>query len=103
MPGPFPSLRKNPAEYGEHPTRTRRVLKMTEKVASPLLTEDDAAAYLLTSSKTLANWRWRGVGPSFVKLGGSVRYRQEALDEYIASRTRGQRRRRPELVGEGGR
>jgi predicted DNA-binding transcriptional regulator AlpA len=77
---------------------------MTEKIASPLLTEDDAAGYLLTSPKTLANWRWRGVGPEYVKLGGSVRYRPEALDAYIASRTRGRpQRRRPELVGEGGR
>jgi hypothetical protein len=34
-----------------------------------------------TTTKTLANWRNRGQGPSYVKIGGAVRY---ALSDVVA-------------------
>lgn len=48
-----------------------------------LLKEVDAALILATSSKTLNDWRCKGKGPRFVKLGRSVRYRESDLNEYI--------------------
>jgi len=50
-----------------------------------LLTEFEAAAYLGVSPKSLRNWRWRGDGPTFVKLGGRklVRYRRSDLSAFV--------------------
>jgi hypothetical protein len=46
-----------------------------------------AAYYLGCSVKTLANMRWRGDGPRFVKLG-RIRYRMSDLKAYIEGRIR---------------
>jgi excisionase family DNA binding protein len=40
------------------------------------LTEKRAARLLSISHRTLQAWRRTGVGPAFVKMGRSVRYRQ---------------------------
>ena len=39
--------------------------------------------------QTLANWRWRGIGPRFLKIGKHVRYRRSDLNEWLAGQTRG--------------
>lgn len=38
------------------------------------------------SPRTLERWRWSGVGPRFIKIGGSVRYRLEDVLAYEAGR-----------------
>lgn len=43
-----------------------------------------AAALLGVSVETLASWRWRGVGPSYIKVGSRVMYRGSAIDAYLA-------------------
>ncbi len=50
-----------------------------------LIREEDAAAYLGLSPKTLSRWRWSGKGPTFHKLGSSVRYKFEELDAFVVS------------------
>ena len=52
----------------------------TEPTASPFLTEEQAAARLGLSPRTLRNWRCSGYGPKALKLGGAVRYHADALD-----------------------
>lgn len=51
------------------------------------LTAKDAAAYLGLSRQTLANWRLRGLGPAYSRLGGSGRprivYLIEDLDAFL--------------------
>ena len=37
------------------------------------------------TAKTLANARWRGDGPGFLKLGGLVRYQVRDLAAYLES------------------
>jgi predicted DNA-binding transcriptional regulator AlpA len=44
-------------------------------VADELLTERDVSDRLHLSMKTLRNWRVRGEGPKFLKIGRLVRYR----------------------------
>lgn len=51
-----------------------------------LLTEADLADRWGIAPKTLANQRWRGDGPPFIKLGRLVRYDPETADEWAASR-----------------
>lgn len=40
------------------------------------------------SHRTLERWRWAGVGPRFLKIGGRVMYRQEDIDLYEANQLR---------------
>jgi len=54
-----------------------------------LLTVAEAAGVLRLSVKTLANWRSRGVGPKFCRLGARVLYTRAALGEYVAANMRG--------------
>jgi excisionase family DNA binding protein len=49
----------------------------------PLLSLAEAAAYLGLAEQTLYQWRFKGVGPVAVKIGGRVKYRQESLDAWI--------------------
>ena len=39
-----------------------------------LMNEHEAAAILGLKPTTLRRWRWAGRGPSFIKIGGAVRY-----------------------------
>lgn len=52
-----------------------------------LLTERQAADLLNLSPRTLAAWRLRGRGPSFLRIGKTcVRYRLRDLDKWVESR-----------------
>ena len=48
-----------------------------------LLTPAQAAEYLQVKESTLADWRYRRIGPAFVRAGG-VRYEASELQRWIA-------------------
>ena len=49
-----------------------------------LLDEREAATILSASVKTLRNWRWRGAGPRFRKIGlRMVRYSRADLQTFV--------------------
>lgn len=48
-----------------------------------LLDENQTAAILNVRVSTLRNWRWRGVGPRFRKLGRMVRYADADVAAFI--------------------
>ena len=49
-----------------------------------LLDEHEAAACLNVAVQTLRNWRWKGEGPRFVKVGARlVRYRRGDLAAFV--------------------
>jgi len=54
-----------------------------EPKTAQILDERAAAAYLGLSVKTLQGRRGQRRGPAWVKLGRSVRYRREDLDQFI--------------------
>lgn len=55
-----------------------------------LLDENEAATSLNLAVQTLRNWRWRGEGPRYVKLGKrTVRYRRGDLEAFITAGTDG--------------
>lgn len=58
-------------------------------VENQLLTPDEAGAQLGLSTGALAQLRYMGGGPCFIKLTAkAVRYRQSDLDAWIAGRAR---------------
>lgn len=55
-----------------------------------LLAENEAAAALAVAVHTLRNWRWKGEGPRFVKVGKrAVRYRRADLAAFVEAGTSG--------------
>ena len=63
-------------------------------VASPLeartvtVSPAEAATRMGLQPSTLANWRWRGGGPRYIKCGGRVRYRLSDLAGWLDEQTR---------------
>jgi hypothetical protein len=53
-----------------------------------LLNETQAADLLNIKVPTLRRWRWAGKGPTFLKIGGAVRYDRADLEGFIASARR---------------
>jgi len=50
---------------------------------SVLLSSRAVADYLGIPTGTLANWRYQGRGPAFVRIGRHVRYRAEDIARWI--------------------
>lgn len=74
------------------PTKTPRPRKpfpvidpasLVDLPATASLNEFQASCYLGMSVHTLRQWRFRGVGPAYAKLGSAVRYQRGALDAYL--------------------
>ena len=61
-----------------------------------LLSPRQAAELLCLSPKTLERIRVSGGGPKFVRIRGSVRYRQEDLESWLASRLVGSTSEEPQ-------
>ncbi|WP_308281982.1 helix-turn-helix transcriptional regulator [Dietzia aurantiaca] len=51
-----------------------------------LLTPQELAGELGMAVTALAQWRYRGQGPRFIKEGRWVRYRRSDVDAWIADR-----------------
>jgi hypothetical protein len=58
-----------------------------------LLTSDEAAQFLSVSAACLKTWRFKKIGPPYVKLVANVRYRLEDLSAYAENKTIGKGRR----------
>lgn len=54
-----------------------------------LMDAAEVSAYLGVPTGTLANWRYQGRGPAFIRIGRHVRYRPEDVRAWLASRTAG--------------
>ncbi|WP_240905898.1 helix-turn-helix transcriptional regulator [Thiorhodococcus mannitoliphagus] len=64
------------------------MMQVTRIPMRRLLTEREAATELSLSIRTLQQWRVRGVGPSFLKLGRAVRYDADTLEAWLADQSR---------------
>jgi predicted DNA-binding transcriptional regulator AlpA len=56
-----------------------------------LLTEEEAAAFLRCSRKTLYRMRCQETGPKWMRIGndGGIRYPEHWLEEYVEAQARG--------------
>jgi hypothetical protein len=58
-----------------------------EDIKPRLITEAETARYIAMSIPFLRIARWRRTGPPFVRIGRSVRYNLDDLNEWLAGRT----------------
>lgn len=56
----------------------KTIISLDEK----LWPADDVAERWGLAPKTLAQWRWLGIGPAYLKIGRSVFYREAELARY---------------------
>jgi hypothetical protein len=56
--------------------------------STSLLNENQTAELLNIKVPTLRRWRWAGKGPTFLKIGGAVRYDRAELEGFIAAARR---------------
>ena len=52
------------------------------------LRPEDLSARWHIATRTLDNWRWRGEGPRYLKIGGRVVYRLEDIEAYETEQLR---------------
>ena len=52
----------------------------------PNLNQKELADRWNLSPRTLEQWRWRGVGPRYLKLGGRVIYRLADIEAFEVTR-----------------
>lgn len=57
----------------------------TEQAGERMLTGAEAADKLGVSTGTLSQWRHRGTGPGYYKLGSGVRYKASDLAAWLES------------------
>ena len=74
---------KSKAQKSADRTQSNHSQATSPAIQSPLLNREQAAAYLGISPKTIWTHTRRGLIP-YVRLGGLVRYRRQALDETLA-------------------
>ncbi|GAA4047621.1 hypothetical protein GCM10023063_38730 [Arthrobacter methylotrophus] len=55
-----------------------------------LLTSGELAEKLHKSAAALAQWRYKGIGPKFIKLGSGIRYRASDVEAWLDAQTRQQ-------------
>lgn len=52
-----------------------------------LLTTEQTAEELGVKPATVEKWRYNNKGPAFIRIGGFVRYRPSAIEDYLQSQT----------------
>ena len=65
--------------------RASNAIPGTRVTAPTYLTSDQAAKYLNVAPRLMENWRWRKVGPKFVKVGNRIRYDMIDLKSFVSS------------------
>ena len=65
---------------------------MTSEQIDPnqLMTEKEVADLICVTQRALQNWRLRGGGPEYVKIGRLVRYQRRDVMKFIEERKRQQ-------------
>lgn len=59
---------------------------MSHKASTPLtvlLTPEDLSTMLQMPERTLDDWRYRGLGPNFIRVGKRIRYRPAAVEAWL--------------------
>jgi hypothetical protein len=58
-------------------------------MSEELLAPAEVSGQTKIPEATLAQWRWQGLGPKYLKLGAHVRYRRRDLESWLSENERG--------------
>jgi hypothetical protein len=62
--------------------------EVAEDIRRPLFTDDEVAEKIRRPKNWLAKLRCRGEGPTFLKVGRSIRYRWQDVEAWLESQAR---------------
>lgn len=62
---------------------------MRDETPDEMLTAAELSAEIKIPERTLAQWRYQGRGPRYLKLGGHVRYRRSEVKAWADAGQRG--------------
>lgn len=51
---------------------------------TPLMTPEEVAGILSVTVATLAQWRFKGCGPAFIRIAGIIRYSHGDLEKFVS-------------------
>ncbi len=54
-----------------------------------LMDQEEVAEVLKVSTKTLEYWRWKGIGPKYIKVGRLARYLESDVQDFINHLSKG--------------
>lgn len=57
--------------------------EMLDGCGNKLMDQKEVAEFLHIAEKTLEHYRWKGMGPRYVKIGKLVRYRKCDVIEFV--------------------
>jgi len=66
-----------------HSPRTRTIMDLA------LLDPETLSNRIGVSEGTLANWRWRRIGPRWIKAGAAIRYRVDDVEAWLETQAQG--------------
>lgn len=66
------------------------IQEMEDRMTSELMAPAELGHRLAKSTAVLANWRYLGTGPRFIKLNRAVRYRVSDVEAWLDEQTRQQ-------------
>ena len=76
--------RRKKAHDESNTERTENKSRPKELLGEPLLTTQQVADYMGKKKKTLENWRYKNLGPEYIKLvNGSIRYEPRTIRKYV--------------------
>ena len=55
----------------------------TQTMGDPLMTAKELAAFLRKPISTIYRWNMDGIGPPYMKVGTTLRYRREDVDRWL--------------------
>ena len=58
---------------------------MTLEDVGSLVTREEAANFFRVKPRTMDAWRFRKMGPEYIRVGGLIRYTQNSLLSYVQS------------------
>lgn len=60
-------------------------------IRDELMSPQQVQAEYSFTAQTLANWRWMGIGPDYIKTSpgrsGRIKYRRSAIEAWLAAQT----------------
>ena len=76
--------RRKKAHDQSNTERTEVKSRAKELLGEPLLTTQQVADHMGKQKKTLENWRYKNLGPEYIKLvNGSIRYEPRTIRKYV--------------------
>jgi len=82
-----PKIDNGQEPFQSIPMTNQPKVKMGKSPGEDMLSPPDLSEEIDIPEATLAQWRSRGTGPEYMRIGRHVRYRRSAVDQWYSRQT----------------